>query len=176
MKYTFLLLSALILFSSCQNNTIKNDQFETTTYYQEEITIPQEKPVTLEMKQINDIITISLLNPYKKEIRSARIWLGFSQKDVTPSNIEIDTNNFDLIAPGENNINKEKALIQIGASSTTPHTETHITLASFQIDKHSKYPTNLQCYDYGEKTDSHCVVLDSTGKNLLAEPEHFSTK
>ena len=130
-----------------------------------------EKTISLTLEKNDNTISLYLNNPNKQHIQSTRNWIAFPPQTLTISDLNLNTDIFDLAAPDEYKVDKENGIIKIGLSATQGTTEERIYIGSFKTIKHIKGMVPLSCYDYSPSTDSHCTVLGKENKNLLLEPE-----
>ena len=152
-----------------QKKEINNNQITNNT----EKEIQDLKTVSLEIKNSNNHITLTLLNPKKNTINGARTWLAFPVNTLKVSNLKLNTTLFDLIAPNEDEYDKENGIIKIGLTSSKGIKNTQIPVASFDVKNRSRSPVPLNCYDYSDETNSHCTVISSNRKNILKQFQGF---
>jgi len=128
-----------------------------------------KKSVEIKLKKNGDHVDIILLNPEEIYIQAVRSWIAFPMDTLQINNFKINRKVFDFLAPGENVVDKKNGLIKIGLSSAKGISIKKFTIASFYFVKQTEDSVPLSCYDYGEETDSHCMVLGKERLNILKE-------
>lgn len=131
----------------------------------------EEKSITLEIKNEAGHISLSLLNPELKEISSVRTWFAFPPNTLEVKGLNLNTDIFDLAAPNEYMLDAHNGIIKIGLTSTQKTRDPKIKIGSFNIVNLGTDSVPLSCYDYGNYTDSHCMVLGEGEGNMLLQPE-----
>ena len=138
-----------------------------------EVKIPEvsEGLVTLSIDQNEEDITILLSNPSQIKIQSVRTWISFPPGTLQVSDLKINDDIFDLLAPGELNIDSINGLVKIGAASTSGTEAGSLFVASFKAKNISNNSVPITCYNFNSTTDSKCLVLGADATNILKEPQ-----
>ncbi|MBT4937102.1 hypothetical protein HON22_04235 [Candidatus Peregrinibacteria bacterium] len=132
--------------------------------------------ITLEIENNEGRISLWLLNPELKEIISARTWLAFPSNTLEIKNLNLNTDIFDLAAPNEYMVDTKNGIIKMGLTSTKKPRDPKIEIGSFNAENLSLDSVPLSCFDYGDYSDSHCMVLGEDEGNMLVEPEGIIIK
>ena len=178
MKKTIILFGLLTLLTGCHFSTEKTSS-ETVQSVEFLQNIRKSATVQLSQETISPEkikIKIMLENPEQKEIISARTWLAYDPAVLNA--IEIDTTNsdFDLFAPGENNIDATAGVIKIGRSKTGAQkiTSSQIIAAEVIFEKISTVTTSIDFFNYHEDNSGNTSIniqLDDSVFNILKKPD-----
>lgn len=176
MKHLILCIAGLLLFTGCIHqekiSPEKGKIVYETIFKKHEVALIQDQKssdptMKLSLIRSGNHVEIRLHNPKEENIRSMRTWLAFQAGKLTIKNFNLNNGVFDLAAPNEYTVDKRNGIIRIGLSSTRGTNDKEILVGSFDADNNGSTDTPLSCYDYGNNTDSHCMVLNNKNKNML---------
>jgi len=178
MKKTLITLSGLLIFAGC---SLKSTEMTSTAEIIEKIESTHEVTKTVELKLTQTQITpktfkvaLSIDNPEKKEITSARTWLAYNPQDLKIVQLDTQNSDFDLAAPGENEFDAEMGLIKIGRSSTENQINSaKIMMAEIMVEKIHTGSMVLDFYNYHTDETGHTSVnmlLNNQVYNIAQKP------
>lgn len=179
MKKIFIMIIGLTLSACSLQQDRQEEEFTnvTSSAHLKEFTQTQEtnktekaKSVELKLDKTENKVQIILLNPKGESINSVRSWLSYDKRIIQIKNLNLNSSTFNLAAPQEYLVDKDKGIIKIGLTSTKSTNSTKILVGEFEYENNSNQSGLLQCYDYGDNTDSHCTVLSGTD-NILIKPK-----
>jgi len=137
-----------------------------------------KKSVSVSLSEVpsedNLIVRIALLNPEKKPLTSAQLWLTYNPDHLKGVKVDTDSSAFEMTAPYDNTFDHEAGFVMLGRSNTVPVDDAEIVFADVHFEKLTDGVAMIEAYDYKQDLSGHSSVnmmLDGTPLNILLKPE-----
>ncbi|QQR83302.1 hypothetical protein IPJ72_05895 [Candidatus Peregrinibacteria bacterium] len=120
-------------------------------------------------------VAVRLLNPSQQNIISVRAWLNYNPNVLEATSIDAQDSPFQLVAPGENDLNAKEGHVQIGRSNISggfSGSEAVIATVQFKVLAKQKGVATIDFFDYQSSELGHTnvnIITQGLPLNILTK-------